>query len=110
MKKVITYNIYDLLSRSYYLFRRVKALGDSLIVGVTSDSFDQNVTYQKISQYISLFGVSGISTTEDKRSDRRKYEMQLCRDIIPIRIEEDYKFTRFLLIWKWRFEKLISWF
>lgn len=40
MKKVITYDIYGLLSRSYYLFRRVKELGDYLIVGVTSDSFD----------------------------------------------------------------------
>lgn len=42
MKKVITYGTYDLLHEGHVnMLRRSKALGDYLIVGVTSDSFDK---------------------------------------------------------------------
>jgi len=43
MKKVITYGIYDLLHYGHIrLLKRAKALGDYLIVGVTSDDFDKS--------------------------------------------------------------------
>ena len=43
MKKVITYGTYDLLHHGHIrLLERAKALGDYLIVGVTSDDYDKS--------------------------------------------------------------------
>ena len=43
MKKVITYGTYDLLHFGHIrLLERAKALGDYLIVGITSDAFDRS--------------------------------------------------------------------
>lgn len=42
MRKVITYGTYDLLHQGHInLLKRAKALGDYLIVGVTSDNYDK---------------------------------------------------------------------
>ena len=43
MVKVITYGTYDVLHEGHIrLLERAKALGDYLIVGVTSDDFDRS--------------------------------------------------------------------
>lgn len=43
MKRVITYGTYDMLHRGHVrLLERAKALGDYLVVGVTSEDFDRS--------------------------------------------------------------------
>ena len=65
-----------------------------------------NVSYERIPETISIFDTSGVSNTESRNSERRLHEMEMCRDILPIRIEEDYEFFRFQAKWKWRVKKL----
>lgn len=63
MKKVITYGTYDLLHRGHIrLLERAKALGDYLIVGVTSDDFDKARGKINVKQSL-LERIEGVRTT-----------------------------------------------
>ena len=43
MKRVITYGSFDLFHEGHYnLLKRAKALGDYLIVGVTTEQYDES--------------------------------------------------------------------
>ena len=43
MKKVITYGSFDLFHEGHYnILKRAKALGDYLIVGITTEQFDES--------------------------------------------------------------------
>lgn len=66
MKKVITYGTFDLLHEGHInLLRRAKALGDWLIVGVTTDTFDlergKMNTLQSVSERISAVQATGLA-------------------------------------------------
>ena len=54
MTKVITYGTYDLLHEGHLrLLERAKAMGDYLIVGVTSDNFDKSRGKINVKQSLS---------------------------------------------------------
>lgn len=66
----------------------------------------KNVSYERIPEIVSLFDTSGVSNTEIRNSEQRLYEIDLCREILPIRIIKDYRLACFLAKWKWRINKL----
>ena len=89
MKKVITYGTYDLLHFGHIrLLERAKALGDYLIVGVTSDGFDRvrgkiNVQ-QSLMERIEAIEATGIAdqiVVEEyegqKIDDIKKYDVDI---------------------------------
>ena len=54
MKRVITYGTFDLLHYGYInLLRRAKALGDYLIVVISSDEFNWNAKHKKCFSHTS---------------------------------------------------------
>lgn len=87
MKRVITYGTYDLLHYGHInLLRRAKALGDYLIVALSSDEFNWNqkhkktyFTYNQRKQllesirYVDL--VIPENSWEQKRSDMQEYHI-----------------------------------
>ncbi len=89
MKKVITYGTYDLLHYGHIaLLKRAKALGDYLIVGVTSDQFDRgrgklNVQ-QSVAERIAAVQALGIADKiiveeyeGQKIDDIQKYDVDI---------------------------------
>ena len=90
MKKVITYGTYDLLHQGHInLLRRAKELGDYLIVGVTSDSFDRgrgklnvrNNVLERV-EAVRATGYADEVIIEDylgqKIDDIQKYDVDIC--------------------------------
>ena len=89
MKKVITYGTFDLLHYGHInLLKRAKALGDYLIVGVTTDSFDisrgkLNVQ-QSLMERIEAVRVTGLADEiiveeyeGQKIDDIRRYDVDI---------------------------------
>lgn len=89
MKKVITYGTYDLLHYGHIrLLKRAKALGDYLIVGVTSDDFDKSRgkinVQQSLMERIAAVKATGIADEiiveeyeGQKIDDIRKYDVDI---------------------------------
>lgn len=89
MKKVITYGTFDLFHKGHYrLLERAKALGDYLIVGVTTEEYDQirgklNVTDSLLTRIENIkktgFADEIIieSITGQKEQDIKKYNVDI---------------------------------
>lgn len=88
MTKVITYGTYDLLHHGHiHLLKRAKALGDYLIVGVTSDDFDKargkiNVQ-QSLEERIEAIRNTGLAD----KIIIEQYEGQKIDDIIKYNVD-----------------------
>lgn len=68
----------------------------------------KNVSYERVPVTVSLSDTTGVSNALSRQSELRLYEQELCRDILPLRIEEDYKFAHFIASWQWRFKRLFN--
>ena len=89
MKRVITYGTYDLLHYGHIkLLERAKALGDYLIVGVTSDDYDRSRgkinVQQSLAERIEAVQATGLADLiiveeyeGQKIDDIRKYEVDI---------------------------------
>ena len=89
MKKVITYGTYDLLHYGHIrLLKRAKALGDYLIVGVTSDDFDKTRgkidVHQSLEERVAAVKATGLADQViieeyegQKIDDIRKYNVDI---------------------------------
>lgn len=88
MTTVITYGTYDLMHRGHIrLLERAKALGDYLIVGVTSDNFDKERGKINVSQTL-LERVENVKSTG--LADKiivEEYEGQKIDDIIKYNVD-----------------------
>jgi len=88
MKKVITYGTFDLLHQGHInLLRNAKALGDYLIVGVTSENYDRyrgklNVQ-QSISKRIENVRMTGLAD----EIIVEEYEGQKIDDIVRLNVD-----------------------
>ena len=82
MKKVITYGTYDLLHYGHIrLLERAKALGDYLIVGVTSDAFDKSRGKLNVNQSLAERIQAVIDTGVADQVIVEEYEGQKIEDI-----------------------------
>lgn len=89
MKRLITYGTFDLLHYGHInLLRRVKAMGDYLIVGLSTDEFNWNekhkkcyFDYEKRKQLLEAVRYVDLVIQEEswnqKRSDMHKYHVDV---------------------------------
>lgn len=88
MKTVITYGTYDLLHEGHIrLLKRAKALGDYLIVGVTSDVFDHDRGKMNVKQSLAE-RIEGVKKTG--LADQiivEEYEGQKIADILKYNVD-----------------------
>ena len=89
MKKVITYGTYDFLHQGHInVLNNAKALGDYLIVGVTSDEYDRSRgkldVWQSLPERIAAVQATGIADEiiveeyeGQKISDIQKYDVDV---------------------------------
>lgn len=88
MKKVITYGTFDLLHQGHInLLKKAKALGDYLIVGVTSENYDQYRGKMNVQQSV-LERIEGIRSTG--LADMivvEEYEGQKIDDIVRMGVD-----------------------
>lgn len=88
MKKVITYGTYDLLHRGHIrLLERAKALGDYLIVGITSDSFDKERGKLNVKQSLAERFSAVAATNLADQIIVEEYEGQKVSDIIKYGVD-----------------------
>lgn len=88
MKKVITYGTYDLLHYGHIrLLKRAKALGDYLIVGVTSDDYDKSRgkinVQQSVMERVEAVRATGIAD----EIVVEEYEGQKIDDILKYNVD-----------------------
>ena len=88
MKKVITYGTFDLLHQGHInLLRNAKALGDYLIVGVTSENYDRYRGKMNVQQSV-LERIEGVRATG--LADEivvEEYEGQKIDDIVRMGVD-----------------------
>ena len=88
MKKVITYGTYDLLHYGHTrLLERAKALGDYLIVGVTSDDFDKSRGKINVQQSLNERVAAVKATGIPDEVIIEEYEGQKIDDIIKYGVD-----------------------
>lgn len=88
MKKVITYGTFDLIHEGHIrLLQRAKALGDYLVVGVTSDDFDQRRGKINVQQSLMerIEGVKATGIADEIIVE--EYEGQKIDDISRMQID-----------------------
>jgi glycerol-3-phosphate cytidylyltransferase len=88
MKKVITYGTFDLLHYGHInLLKRAKALGDYLIVGVTSDNYDKYRGKLNVSQSVieRIENVKATSLADEIIVE--EYEGQKIDDIVGCKVD-----------------------
>ena len=88
MTKVITYGTFDLLHHGHRnLLKRAKALGDYLIVGVTSESYDRYRGKLNVQQSLMerIENVRGLGLADEIVVE--EYEGQKIDDIVRLQVD-----------------------